>query len=474
MTIAHCDLALSTGLNDGTSWANAYQGAAGLVTGAAALAAGDTIYVKNTITGAVTTIIIGPTTLASKTNPLRIKGVKSGTTNEGGSIVQSDLIPGVRTGESTRAYAWGGGTVPKITASDAGGSDVQISGSTYIYGMIFQANDNINLASGVGSVVTLEECEYIVISAGDLLGSGASNADEHILKTIRCKFNATAGNLRLTGSIRWKDFDSDFDCTDVGSFTTVEFVGIAELHASDLSGCDATLFDIASFNGGVVELHTCKMPANHILTTGTATGSYTVNNYGSEDSTGLTTGGSEQALEMHTHQGTVDIETTVVRTGGATDLAAGLFAYAVVANNVTENFVGVEIPLRDIWVEGDGTAKTYLVHIANSLAESSPANDLHDSEVYLRLEYPSEAGLSMYDYLPNEGAPGDGGGRAQLLGTPADLANHSGTTWAANGNNEQEISNSIAPDYEGVVHGTLVFSSTRSLTLYVDPLPVIT
>lgn len=42
MAIVHCDFALTSGSNDGTTWANAYQGGAGLVTAAAALAAGDT------------------------------------------------------------------------------------------------------------------------------------------------------------------------------------------------------------------------------------------------------------------------------------------------------------------------------------------------------------------------------------------------------------------------------------------------
>ena len=59
---SHCDLTLGTGLNNGTDWANAYQGVAGLVTGVAALAAGETLYVKNAVNTTSGGNFNGPTT----------------------------------------------------------------------------------------------------------------------------------------------------------------------------------------------------------------------------------------------------------------------------------------------------------------------------------------------------------------------------------------------------------------------------
>ena len=50
MADVYVDLSLATGTNAGTSWANAYQGAAGFVSAAAAAAAGADVWVKGTVT----------------------------------------------------------------------------------------------------------------------------------------------------------------------------------------------------------------------------------------------------------------------------------------------------------------------------------------------------------------------------------------------------------------------------------------
>ena len=314
-----------------------------------------------------------------------------------------------------------------------------------------------------------------VSGANDILALGSVDNDNNSSGVVarNSKFDAGAGWYNLGGPGRSEFYNCIFDggVTSGGQFRGSEFTGIAKFVGCDLSGCDDLLFDIDDFHGARVELWNCKSPASHTLTTGTATHPYTVINYGSEDSTGLTSGGSEQALQIHTHFGTVDIDTGHTRSGGATDLADGAFAYKVVANNVTDNFVGVEVPLADIWVEGDGTEKTYTAFIANSIAEGT---DFQDDEVYLRLAFPSEGGFSMYDVRPNSENPGVGGGLTHLLGTPVDLSDDAVSSWDTGANNAQKLTYTIDPDYEGVVYGSLIYSRSGSDTLYVDPLPTIT
>jgi len=475
MAISHVDLALATGLNDGTSWANAFQDAAGFVTAVAAGAAGDTIYVKNTSTDSASTrSLTGPSTLASITNPLRVIGVKSATTNEGGSIVQSDLIPGIRTGDSTRAYAQTAGNAPpQLDVSASASSDILIQGNMYMYGLIFKSGDNIIIANTVGNTASkmrLEECHFEVTGSGDLIqfGGNSTSTPGQEVDSVDCLFDANAGKFVMQNEIKLSGFNCDFDCTAAGSFKGGEYCGETKLHGCDLAGVSASgIVDVGDFHDGIFEIWNCKTPASHVLITGTATEMYTVVNYGSEDQTGLGSSDSEQQYEKRTLEGTVDIEKTVVRTGGANDGATGGFSLAVVANNVTDNFVGVRTPWMRTFVKGDGTAKTLTVFIANGDAEAA-ANLLEDDEIFLEVLFPSETGISMFDYLPNDGAPGDGGGRGQLLGTPADIATDS-SVWASGGNNVQKLTQAIAPDYHGAVYFRLHYSKSASPpTLYVD------
>ncbi len=470
MTDRRVDLALTTGNNDGTTWEHAYQGNAGLVVGYAASAAGDNLYVAGTQTDSTTRVMNGLQTIASATNPVKIIGVR---TDASDTMLQTDIILGHREGNATKAYLQTGDEVPPkaIMTSSA---DSQLNGNLYMYGVHWEVFDNLFIGSSTAgmAVQTYEECAFVTgLAEADTFRIGTTGGDLFTRKFdfINCLFTLGAVDIDFEGYGFADFYNCEFTCTAVGTFTGSTFLGRVRFFNCDLTGCDATLVDIAGFHGGTVEFHNCRMPASHILTAGTAIGLYTVANYGSEDSTSLTT--SEQAMEIHTHHGTVVLEPTIVRTGGATDLAVGLFAYTVTTNNVTDNFIGVEVPLRDIWIEGDATAKTYKVFIADNVTEGT---DYQDDEVYLRLSFPSEAGLSMYDYRPDQGAPGDGGGRTQLLGTPADLTDDTTATWHASANNHQTVENSIDPDYERVVHGTLIFSRSGSDVLYVDPLPVIT
>ncbi len=337
-------------------------------------------------------------------------------------------------------------------------------------------DDNIN--QGVGTTLTnlyYDECSLTVNGVTDNFSIGSDNASTPGVNVyaVHCKINTNLGNFTMGTVGQFYGFDCDIDSSKSTTVNFTEFMGAIKFYGCDLSGCSASgTFDITNMRGGTAELWNCDMPASHTLTTGTATARYRVANYGSDNTASLGSTDSEQLLEIHTLEGTVDIETTAVRTGGADDGAAGGFSYALVPNSVADNFVGVVSPWMYIWVEGDGMGKTLTVFIANSDAESA-ANNIETDEAYLEVAFPSEAGDSMYDYLPDEGASGDGGGRMQLLGTPADLTTTS-ETWGSGGNNDQKFSQSIAPDYQGPVYCRVHYSKVSGPTLYVDAKPEIT
>jgi len=463
---------------DGSTWNDDSSGTAAFIAGAgwasavAASAVGDTVYVKGTSSETGATVALTLLGLAAAINPIRIIGVR---TDAPDTVAKTDIILGLREGDATRAYLQTGAEAPPFLDKTST-NDVIVRGGLFLYGITIKSADNLTIGGKSGFTgithLIIEECKFSVPDLNDLIifGANENNNDQKIVVARNSEFDAGGGNFQLDGPTRMEFFNSVLKSTTVGSFQASEFTGTARFYGSDLSACNATLFDISNHQNSNIELWNCKLPASHILVTGTAQQFYTIKNYSSEDSTALGSGDSEQAFEIRTHQGDTDLETVKVRTGGANDGATGSFAWALTANNVNDNFVDVPSPWLRAWVEGDGTAKTLNVFIANDDAESA-ANLLEDDEIYLEVLYPSEAGVSKHDYLPDDGAPGDGGGRTQLLGTPVDIATD-GSTWGAGANNKQKLSVPIAPDYQGVLYCRPRYSKSASPpVLFVDPFP---
>ena len=116
-----------------------------------------------------------------------------------------------------------------------------------------------------------------------------------------------------------------------------------------------------------------------------------------------------------------------------------------------------------IEVEGDGTAQTLTVFIANS----SASTDYQDDEVWLVAKSPSEDGTADYDYYTTQ---------MDLLATPSDITDDAGSSWGTGANNHQKLEITLSPDYNGIIECWVVFAKNFGAspeTLYVDPLPVL-
>ena len=468
---------------DGSTWADdssgtaAYIGGDGLVSAITATATGDTIYIKGTQAASGSKAWIAGVLLADQTNPIRIIGVIAATTNLGSSIVQSDLVPGLRTGNSTRAYAQTSGNAPPKLEVTGSSSDITMRGASYIYGVIFKGSDDMLLGDSVnGQTAQLfEECSFEVTGSGDKMQFGSLSNSNPVSQTraVHCLFELNGGDMIFRGPAHLEFYDCDFNATlaSEGWLKGTEWTGSARFDTCDLSGTTTPMFDIAAYLNSNIELWNCTMPASHILTTGTYSQFHRIPNFNSDDNTGFDSADSEQQLEIETRQGLIDVEVTKVRTGGADDEATdsgGLFSWGVTISNVTDNIVGVVTPWMSKWVTGDGTAKTLTVFIAND-----GAGDLQEDEVYLEIMFPHETGISRYQYLPDDGAPGDGGGREQLLGTASDLTDDTGSTWGGSVGNHQTLSQAIAPDYRGLVRCRVHYSKSGGAVMYVDPQPTI-
>jgi hypothetical protein len=468
MAYRHVDLTLASGANDGTSWADAYQGVAGLAT--AGGTAGDIVFVKNSGTAAGTYTLVGPTTAAGYVNPTQYYAVLAATTNEGVNVVTADLVPGIATAGAGTTPAYDHADSPLIQTNSP--NDITFTGSVYAYGLDIQSGDWIAPTSNYA--VTLEECRVACSGVNNTAYLGAiGNVDEiQCFTLINSKLDnggTSSSKITLRGHPRVRIQGGVIDSNHTTAVMTFEeFSGSCQIIGADLSiGGETTIIDVGNGDGGHVTLHRCKYPASHVLVGGTTPNRFKVESWGSEDSTGLTTGGSEQAMEIRTAEGAVDIETTAVRTGGADDGAAGAFSWALTPN-ASATVDGVQplySPDMRIVVEGDGTSKTVTVYVANDGA-GSPDNNKTNNEVWLELFYPSATGISMHDRETT---------KMLLLGSPDAVTIDAVSTWAAPAASPQKLTQAISPDYTGIVLARVAYSHRNATpdTLYVDPVPEI-
>ena len=464
MANVYCDQALATGLDNGTSWANAYKLLSNALDGVNTVD-GDFLYVKNNASFAVSTTITGPTADGGSNNPPRVIGVKSATSNT--PPVASDLIPGWLTGETrTEAnLAYNDPEAPTLTVTGSA-NDINILGNLWLYGVVLIAADNlVSNASFVGHVYN----ECYLKCGNESAGSYLAVKDISYVLLNNCKLEAVTGQnawlncaagtfLMKGGSVVSGGTPTYFVIIQKGS--NIDFIGV------DLSGEVSTNMTQASTAWSPItylRFTNCQMPSGFSFLTGVQTRRQTkIISYASLNLTGKTSG-SIQDIEAHPYQGDVVIETTAVRTGGATD-GAGLFAYAMtpVVNGTRDYYHALESPEIGLWVVGDGTSKTVTVFIANS-----GAADYNDDDVWLEVVYPSEGGTARYETLET---------RMVLLGTPAVVTNDPSSIWGTGGNNPQKLTASIAPDYEGPIRCRVMFAKNFGAapeTLYVDPLPTV-
>ena len=466
---------------DGDGWAD-QTGAGGARDNIPALVANDIVFYRNAVAASNESngVVRGPYTVASLDNAPRIYGVKAATTAT--SPATSDLIPGIRTGDATRAYDQTGANLAPVIQRAAA---ITLEGNLWIYGVhIEQVNATGVLrfenANSAGADITLIECHTDYnssLAAGSgtiVMGNNTLTAGALNFRSERCKWSAGRAALEpmfLGGfgyikaefiSDEFEKFEQLVNLTDwrtqwIGKFITCDFT--AKAHTTD------AMLEIT--NGrACIEFWNCKMPASTSLTDGlgAAPGGSYLAAYGTKVAGTKTTGESFQDIEIDTPEGTVDDEPTQVRTGGADDGADGSFSYALTAKTgkTREETKGVVSPWLTTWVEGTGVARTLEVYVNNDTGA-----DLNDDDVGIEVFVGDDAGQPLYDYIHEI---------MDLLGTPSasnTIVDDTGSTWNTT-ENPQKFTVPIAPDYEGYLLARVTFYKAGTDILYVDPDPVVT
>ena len=453
------DLDLGSGVNDGTTWPNAYQTLPGAAT-AANTAPGDRLWIKGTQSSSGSDLVLDFDGVAS--DQLIVQGVATATTNE--PPVASDLIAGWRTGETrtiaNRAYK--DADVPSLTTTGSG-DDIRIEGYAYIYGVNISAGRSIEIPGATGDVgLTFEECQLSVKNLIEM-SEPSGGIHNNLLKLINCAVSVDSAFFLLGryGNFHTEGLEYIEVAAPNGALFDGTICGCMTHRNGDFSALTKPYFDLTALEGGIFTFSNCRM-ASQALTTGTNIARYRIEAFLSDNTTGKSSG-SITNYEMTSDAGDIVEELTAVRTGGANDGTSD-WAMAITPNVDTtqDNYYGVVTPWMAIDVEGDGTSKTLTVYIANS-----GGADYNNDDVYLEATYPSEGGTAQHDNQTTQ---------MTLLGTPVAVTDDTDSTWGTGGNNPQKLQATIAPDYEGTVQCRVVFAKnfgSSPETLYVDPLPEI-
>lgn len=407
-------------------------------TAASRMAAGDRLFVRNdhSATEAAAVTITFPGTL---TSPNQVLGV-----------------------DSAGALAVGANELT------TGNSDIAVSGCLYIYGIRLDCGSGANSpglrfgnsSGGSAEQIVSEDCYFAMNATGAfafiyLRADGASKGDQrHIRPRFRLGSTTnqyvvlSGGEMRIQGGQILSGGSSPAALFSLNSARPVMIDGF------DFSGFSASI-DIFSggFGGGKGILRNCKLPASW-------TGSMFNNPPASlerAEAYNCSDGDQNYKITVEDDRGTMREETTIVRTGGASDGTTPIswrIATTADASYPSRVFRSPEIFTR---IDTVGSPVTITVDIIRD-----SITNLTNAEVWIEVQYLGNSGFPLSSFITDA--------KADVLASAADQT-ASSATWTTTGManpNEQQLSVTFTPQEAGVAIVTICVARA-STTLYADP-----
>lgn len=421
------------------------------------VAAGDTIYVSGTHAEAWTpTGIHAHNFPGTATNPSRVLCVD----DTGQSSSPTTLL-----------------TTATVTLL-AGASGVQLSilGSVYQYGITWKnlttsgtsslgCFENNAMSASVVSV-KMEQCGFTLGNNSGtcnfVFGDSTGSVTQQVIELVNCTLTyANANGQMLFGACRFTMKGGSIAGTSVtqmitentgsASGGTVEFDGV------DLSSQTGKLNSGTAGGSHTILFRNCKLGAG--ATVGASAGSGW--SYPIFDVINCDSGGTNYKLHREHGLGTIDQETTKIRSGGASDGTTGISWKAVSNSAALWQF---PLPMFEIaiWNDNSGASKTATVEI---LADS--AANLNNDDIWMEVEYLGDASSPKSSMVSNT--------KSNILASNAALSSSSAswTTTGLTNPNAMKLQASFTPQQKGPVT-CKVYLGKASQTVYVDPMVTIT
>jgi hypothetical protein len=419
----------AAGAGTGADWANAFTTLAAALT---ADAAGDTIYVANDHAESQASAMTLAST-GSSAVPCRIICV-----NRAGSV------PPVAADLATTA-----------TVTTTGANAITFTGAFYCYGIGFRSGTGAtNAGITINSPASFEACSLHKL--GTTGNSGAITISvNRVVRFINTsvQFGNTGDGIIADGALLWSNTASAVTGATTPSSLFRAGGEYVQCEGVDLSalGVGKTLFAALTVPGNNV-LKNCKLGASVTVAAAPNLRMASILLVNSDS------GATNTRNEKHHYAGVLTTETTVVRTGGASD---GTTTYAhAIATNANSNwqapFEGIPFA---IWNETTGSAVTLTMH--GTWAGGAVPNN---NEVWFDVEYPGSATFPISSFAT--------GGLSSVLATATALTSAAAETWGG-GTTDFKQSISVTPQMKGwiIVTPKVAVAST---TVYIDPKIVVT
>jgi hypothetical protein len=354
------------------------------------------------------------------------------------------------------------------TITTTGGSAMTINGSAYFVGLSFSCGTGATgqalslLTSGAGFQV-YDNCSFSIPATSS--------------PTIRITIDSVA----VAQHVRWLDCDVSFAATgskiQIGAGRFEWFAGAllagtavptalitfqsrggsAVLRGVDLSqiGSGKSVVDVSTMVGdSFVIIENCKLGSSGAFTTGSfaAPGPRVeVVNCDSAD--------TNYRYCYKDYQGEITHETTIVRTGGASDGTTPISRKMVSTAN-SKFYLPLVLDSIVIWNDTTGSSKTVTIEVVSDNVTFT------DAELWIEVEYLGTSGFPVSSFASDRAA--------DILATAANQTTSS-VDWTTTGLTtpvKQKLAVSFTPQEKGPFRVRVMLAKASS-TVYVDPLPTV-